>query len=106
MFAHVFNVEVSDKLSAFASGEGEAIEDRMDILNGLYNAKGAQFIRVAFWVGLLQLCAYSYAVSKGREDLVAGRDRLKEFLLNQEADNHEIASVMSVEEAGTLTFWD
>lgn len=105
MFSHVFNVEVADRLSAFASGDGEAIEDRMDVLNGLYNAKGAQFIQVAFWVGLLQLCAYSYAVSKGREDLKAGRDRLKEFLLNQEADNQEIASVMSVEEASTLTQW-
>lgn len=106
MFLHVFNVEISDKMSAFAFQEGEAIEDRLDVLNGLYNAKGAQFIKVAFWVGLIHLCAYSYAVSKGNEMLACGRDRLMDFLAGQEADNQEIASVMSVQEAGTLTAWN
>lgn len=106
MFLHVFNVEISDKLSAFASQDSESIEDRLDVINGLYNAKGAQFIKVAFWIGLLQLCAYSYAVSKGHDELTLGRDRLMDFLAGQEVDNQEIASVMSVQEAGTLTAWN
>lgn len=105
MFTHAFNIEIADKISAFASDMGERIEDRLDVLNGLFNAKGAEFEKVSYWVSLLTLCAYSYALAKGRDDLRDVHASLKEFLLDQEADHAPIASVMSVQEASVLTTW-
>jgi hypothetical protein len=106
IFLHAFDKEVSDKASVFAHKDGESIESRFEILNALHMAGGVERPKVEYWISLLKLCAYSYAVHKGNVELEHRRNKLAGLLSTEEGDNLEIASVMSVQEASTLTFWD
>lgn len=105
IFLHAFDDEISDKASVFSHKDGETIEDRLEILKGLYLASGVNSRKAGYWVDLLTLCAYSYAVAKGREDLAIRRNSLAGMLSTVEGENPDIASVMSVSDASTLTTW-
>lgn len=105
-YLDIFDEEVANPDSLFASFGDEKVEDRLNILTGLYMASGAKHSKVAYWIGLVILCAYSYAVAKGMDKLGETRDHLAGVLSVQESSNVEIASVMSVADASTLTFWD
>lgn len=105
IFLHAFDSELASKSSVFAQKPSEAIEDRMEILGGLYLAKGAEHKNVAYWINLITLCAYSYAVAQGKTELADTRDRLAAFLSVQESSNVGVASIMSVSDASALTVW-
>ena len=104
-YADLFDKEISDKESVFALQDGETIEDRFDVLNGLYMARGARREKVAFYIGTLMLSAMSCAIAKGYAEYQGPKDRLQASLKAQEPDNAKLASVMSVDEAGTLSTW-
>jgi len=105
-YAKMFDDEIADKGSVFALQDGESIEDRFDVLNGLYMARGARREKVAFYIGTLMLAAMSCAVAKGLTEYIGPKERLQAVLKAQEPDNAKLASVMSVDQAGTMTFWD
>lgn len=105
LFAHAFDSEVANRTSVFAQKPEESVEDRLEILQGLHLAKGVNADIVNYWIGLLTLCAYSYAVTKGREELAEKRNKLAGMLSLDEGNNHAVASVMTVSEASTLSTW-
>jgi hypothetical protein len=102
----LFDAEKADPGSIFALQDGETIEDRFDVLNGLYMARGANRGKVAFYIGTLMLAAMSCAIAKGKSEYEVPKKRLQESLKAQEPDNAEMASVMSVDQAGTMSIWD
>jgi len=105
-YLDLFDKEKLDKDSVFAFQPGETIEDRLDILNGLYMAKGAKRDKVDFYIGTLKLATMSCAIHKEYTEYTGPKERLQAVLKAQEPDNAKLASVMSVDEAGTLTFWE
>ncbi len=104
-FVNLFDKEIADKGSVFALQDGESIEHRLDVLNGLYMARGANRAKVSFFIGCLMLAAMACAEAKGDTEHAEPKDRLKGILEAQEADNAELASLMSVQEASTLSQW-
>lgn len=105
-YAKLFDDEIADKESIFALQPGETIEDRLDILNGLYMAKGAKRDRVAFYIGTIMLAAMSCAIAKGMTEYTGPKERLQAVLKAQEPDNAKLASIISVDEAGTMSLWE
>jgi hypothetical protein len=105
-YVTIFNDEIADPNSVFALQDGETIEDRFDVLNGLYMACGARREKVAFYIGTLMLAAMSCAVAKGYTEYTGPKERLYAVLKAQEPDNAKMSAVMSVDEASTMTFWD
>lgn len=105
-YADLFDKEISDSGSVFALQDGETIEDRFDVLNGLYMARGAKREKVAYYIGTLKLAAMSCAIAKGFDEYSGPKERLEAVLKAQEPDNAEMASALSVDKAGTMSFWD
>jgi hypothetical protein len=105
VFLSAFDKEVAEKGSVFSHRDGESIESRLEILNALHMANGSDSPKVEYWISLLKLCAYSYAVHKGDVELEQRRNKLAGLLATEESENLEIASVMSVQEASTLSTW-
>lgn len=101
----MFDADVAKDTDIFDLKPGEELEDRFDVLNGLYMAKGAKREKVAFFIGQMILAAYSCAVSKGLEEYVEKRDRLAEHQARLEPENAELAAVLSVADASTMSLW-
>lgn len=102
MYLDTFKAEKADHESAFASVDGESVESRLNVLQGLYMCHGVNSAAVGFLIGLITVRAYTDAiVRKGRTDLIKERDSLAEDLAKQEPSYHEISEVMSVNEAVT-----
>lgn len=101
-----FDADRLKKTKIFDLKPGQTIEDRLEILKGIYLASGVNVRRAGYWIDLITLCAYSYAVAQGHTEFASRRDTLAGMLSTVEGDNLEIASVMSVQEASTLTIWD
>lgn len=105
-FADLFDKEIADKESVFALQDGETVEDRFDVLNGLYMARGARREKVAYYIGTLMLAAMSCAIAKGYTEYTGPKERLYAVLKAQEPDNEKLASVMSVDSASVMTSWN
>jgi hypothetical protein len=104
-YADLFDKEKANPNSVFALQDGESIEDRFDVLNGLYMARGANRSKVGYYIGTLMVAAMSCAIAKGYTEYLGPKERLQASLKPQEADNEKMAAVLSVEEAGTMTVW-
>lgn len=100
-----FDADAAGLSTEFDTDPGEDFEDRFDILRGLYMAKGADHPKVGFFIGLMILAGYSYAIHKGKTEYAEERDRLAGHLSTLEAKNPEMASVYSVADASTQTVW-
>lgn len=105
-FSDLFDKEIHDGKSSFAMMPGETVEERLDVLNGLYMAKGAKREKVAFYIGTLMLAAMSCALAKGYLEYQGHKERLQAVLKAQEPDNAKMTAVLGVDEAGTMTFWE
>ena len=101
----IFDADATKSTTVFDVMPGESIEDRLDPLKGLYMAKGAVSDKVSYFIGLMTLAAYSYAVSKGRTDLEDKRNSLAGYLAKLEASYVDMASVYSVSEASVQGQW-
>lgn len=105
LFTLAFDHEIAKKDSVFSAKDDETIEDRLETLAALFMADGVEEMKVGYWIDLITLAAYSYAVAKGKHEY---RDRLFELKKEVEAEQDEqpeLTSVMSVEAASTLSFW-
>ena len=104
-FVHAFEKEKADHESVYAHKEGETIEDRLEVLYGIFSAKGVNPAKAQYFIDTLRLASAAYAVSKGRVELTEKVRTLTAVLTAQEADNEELASVLSVSAASTLSQW-
>lgn len=102
MYLDTFKAEKAEIASVFASEDGESVESRLNVLQGLYMCHGVNSAAVGYWIGLITIRAYTDAiVRKGRTDLTLSRAKLAEDLEPQEASYPEIAKIMTVQEAMT-----
>ena len=104
-YLDVFLHEKANPESIFAWKDEESIEERLEIMSGLYMARGASQKKVAYLINLITLKAYTCAVQNGRQELANRRDLLAGWLSVQEGDNVEIAQIMTVSEAATNGQW-
>lgn len=104
-YLNLFVQDAGKETNLFDLQPGETIEDRLDVLNGLYMAKGAQRVKVHYWICLLTLAAYSYAITKGQKELEPARNTLAGYLSTKESQFPEIAAVYSVAQASTQGQW-
>lgn len=100
-----FDAEILNKGSVFALQDGESVASRLDVLNGLYRANGADPFKVDFFVHVIELAAMSYAMSKGFLEYEGPRDRLYGCLKTSELDNAKMSAVYSVDDALIQSNW-
>lgn len=105
LFLLAFDEEIKNKESSFSHKQGEDVADRLEILRGLYTASGVDAEKVEYWIGLLRLCAYSYADHKGLRSYRVKKDALAQSMSTLELYNPEFAEVMSVADASVQTTW-
>lgn len=91
--------------SVFGSATLESIENRLEILNALFIAKGADPEKVSYIIGLWRAAAYSYAIHKGAVHLSDARNGLVGYLSTIESKYPEIAAEYSVAEASIQSGW-
>jgi hypothetical protein len=104
-FLLTFDYELDNPESVFASANGEDINDRLEVLQGLFAANGTTISKVSYWIALLTLASSAYALSKGNDGLEFVVKTLAEDLAKKEPENPEFASIMTVQEASTLGNW-
>lgn len=106
VFRFAFLSELADKKSVFAKKDGESVEDRLELINGLSLASGVDPDKVAYWTDLVTLTAHSYALAKGdTAGDKATQMALAEDLAVEETLYPDISAVMTVQEAVALSQW-
>ncbi len=91
--------------SVFSSETQESIEKRLEVLNILFIASGADPEKVSYIIGLWRLAAYSYAIHKGATHLEYARNGLAGYLSTIEGKYVEIAQKYTVAEASIQSSW-
>jgi hypothetical protein len=105
VLVYAFEKEKADHGSVYARKPGESVEDRLELVALMRNARGVDPEKFDHFYGVLRLASYAYGAHKGDHTHKEKIRTLTAVLTATEANNEELSGVMSVSAASTASQW-